>query len=68
MAAQIKMLVGMELGLGTGDFVLDGDPVPPPQKGGGRPIFSAHVYCGQTARWIKIEHETLLHFRNHFAF
>ena len=27
---------GMELGFGPGDFVLDGDPAPRPQKGGGR--------------------------------
>ena len=33
MAAWIKMPLGMELGLGPGDFVLDGDPAPPPQKG-----------------------------------
>jgi len=33
MAAWIKMSLGMELGLGPGDFVLDGDPAPPPQKG-----------------------------------
>jgi len=32
-AACIKMPVGVELGLGPGDFVLDGDPVAPPQKG-----------------------------------
>jgi len=25
----------------------------PLQKGGGDPKFSAHVYCGQTAGWIK---------------
>jgi len=24
-----------------------------PQKGGTVPHFSAHVYCGLTARWIK---------------
>jgi len=54
-------LLGMELGLSPGDFVLDGDPAPsqkgggaPPQKGGGAPKFSAHVYCGQTAGWIKM--------------
>ena len=34
MAAWIKMSLGMEVGLGPGDFVLDGDPSPPPQKGG----------------------------------
>ena len=50
------MSLGMELGLGPGDFVLDGDPAPPPQKGGGQspPKFSAHVYCGQTAGWMKL--------------
>jgi len=35
MAAWIKMSLGMELGLGPGDFVLDGDPALPPQGGGG---------------------------------
>ena len=34
MAAWIKMSLGMELGLGPGDFVLDRDPAPPSQKGG----------------------------------
>jgi len=29
MAAWIKMPMGMQLGLGPGDFVLDGDPVRP---------------------------------------
>jgi len=28
----------MELGLGAGDFVLDGDPAPTPPKGHGLPI------------------------------
>jgi len=41
------MPLGMEVGRGPGDFVLDGDPAPPPQ-------FSAHVYCGQTAGGIKM--------------
>ena len=51
------MSLGMEvgLGLGPGDFVLDGDPAPHPQKGGrATPKFSAHVYCGQTAGWMKL--------------
>ena len=47
-----KMLLGMELGLGSGEFVLDGDPAPLSPKGG--PKFSAHVYCGQTAGWMKL--------------
>ena len=31
-------------------------PSPPPQKGGGAPPpkFSAHIYCGQMAGWIKM--------------
>jgi len=39
MAAWIKMPLGMEVGLGPGDFVLDGDPASPPQKWGGAPNF-----------------------------
>jgi len=39
MAAWIKMPLGMEVGLHPSDFVLDGDPAPTPQKGGGAPIF-----------------------------
>jgi len=54
MAAWIKISLGMEVGLGPGDFVLDGDPAPPPQKGGRAPKFSAHVYCAKTAGWIKM--------------
>ena len=35
--------------------MLDGDPDPaPPQKGAEPPQFSAHVYCGQRAVWIKM--------------
>jgi len=37
-----------------GDFVLDGDP-DLPRKKGYSPQFSAYVYCGQTARWIKMQ-------------
>jgi len=97
------MPIGTKVGLDPSDIVLDGDPAPPPQKGGnflgkapifgpcllwpnywmdqdatwygGRPRpkrhcarwgpsspypkkvhspqFSVHVYCGQTAAWIK---------------
>ena len=55
MAAWIKMSLDMELVLGPGDFVLDGDPAPAPQKGGRTPPqFSVHVYCGQMAEWIKM--------------
>jgi len=48
----------MDVGLGPGDFVFGGDPAPPPRKEGTAPTqFLAplsHVYCGQTAGWIKI--------------
>jgi len=47
------MPLGVEVGLSPGDFVLDGDQVPP-QKGGRAPQFSAHVYCGQMAGCIKM--------------
>ena len=47
------MPLGMEVGLGPGDIVLDGDPAPP-KKGGHTPQFSAHVRCGQTAACISI--------------
>jgi len=46
------MPLGIELGLGPGDFVLDGDPDPPPK--GAHPQFSAHVYCGERAGCIRI--------------
>jgi len=44
----------MEVGLGPGDIVLDGDPAPSPKKGAQPPDFSAHPYCGQTAICIRI--------------
>ena len=54
-AGWMKLVLGMEVGLSPGDFVLDGDPVPFPQKGVmPSPQYSAHFYCGQTARCIKM--------------
>jgi len=47
------MKLGMQVGLGPGHIVLDGDPAPPPKKGAQPPIF-VHVRCGQTAGWIKM--------------
>jgi len=38
----------MEVDLGLGHIVLDGDPAPPPERGTAAPLLSAHVYCGQT--------------------
>jgi len=44
---------GMQVGLGPGHTVLDGDPATPPQKGTSHQ-FSAHICCGQTAGWTKM--------------
>jgi len=41
------MPLGTEVGRGPGDVVLE----LPSQKGG--TLFSVHVYCGQTAGWLK---------------
>ena len=43
----------MEVGLGPGHIVLDGDPAPLTKKGK-RPQFSVHVCCGHMAGWIKM--------------
>ena len=54
-AGWIKMALGMDVVLGPGYIVRDGDPAPVPQKGGrAPPQFSAHLYCGQTAGCIKM--------------
>ena len=42
----LKMKLGMAVGLGPGNIVLDGDPAPPPQRGTA-PIFGQ--CCGQMA-------------------
>ena len=47
------MPLGTEVGLGPGDSVLDGDKLSPP-KGHSTPLFFAHVYCDQTAGFIRI--------------
>jgi len=44
------MPLGTEVGFGPGVVVLDGDPAP---LKGAQPQFSAHVYCRQTAGWMK---------------
>jgi len=48
--------LGTVLGLCPGDIMLDGDPALRfPKSGTSAPLqFSAHVYCGQTAGWIKM--------------
>ena len=48
------MTLGMEVGLGPGDFVFDGDPATPrTEDAPSSSHFLAHVYCGQTAGWMK---------------
>jgi len=48
------MPLGTEVGLDPSNIVLDRDPARPPSKRRQSPQFSAHVYCGQTAGWIKM--------------
>jgi len=49
------MLLGMEVGLGPGDFCFRWGPSYPRKKGTPTPTqFFAHVYCGPTAGWIKM--------------
>ena len=43
----MKMPLGMEVGLGPGDFVLDGDPAPPPQKGAESPNFFRPIFTAR---------------------
>jgi len=52
-AGWIKMKLGMQVDLGPGHIVLDGDPAAPPSKGHS-PQFSAHIWYGQIAAWIKM--------------
>ena len=40
---RIKMKLGMQVDLGPGHIVLDGDPAPPPQRGTAPTQFSAHM-------------------------
>ena len=47
------MKVGMQVGLGPGHIVFDGDPAPPPPKVHS-PQFLAYICCGQMAEWIKM--------------
>ena len=49
------MKLGMQVGLGPGHIVLDGDPDDAPPKGHTPlPQFSAHICCDQMAAWIKM--------------
>jgi len=48
------MKLGMKIGLGPGDIVLDGTHLPLPKKRGVQRQISSHVRCDQTAGWIKM--------------
>ena len=51
----MKLVLGKDVGVSPGDFVLDGDPMPFAQNGAEPPLqFSAHFYCAQTAGCIKM--------------
>jgi len=48
------MSFGTEVFLDPKDIVFSGDPALPPEKGTDHSQFLAHIYCGQTAGWIKM--------------
>ena len=48
------MPLGTEVGLGPGDIVLNGDSAPLERSTAPLPHFSANVYCGKMAGWIKM--------------
>jgi len=48
------MTLGVEVGLGPGHIVLNGDPAVLPKKGDTAPQFSAHLFCSETAGCIKM--------------
>jgi len=51
-----KMALGMEVGLGPGDFVFDGYPATTRTEGTPTTtqfLALAYVYCGKTAGWMK---------------
>ena len=50
---RIKMKLGTQVGLVPDHIVIDGEPVPIPQRDTASQ-FSAHIYCGQMAAWIKM--------------
>ena len=59
------MPLGMEVGLGPGHILPERDPAVPPKRGTSAPYFrnlwtAAHVYCGQTAGWIRIPRGTVV--------
>jgi len=68
------MPLGMDVGLSLGDFVLDGDPVFPPNNGRIRlPIFGPFLLCpngwkhqdGSTLYWYSYTASGILHYCGH---
>jgi len=51
------MPLGIQVGLSPGDFVLDEDPAPFPQRGGA-PNFRPTSFVATTAAWIKMPRGT----------
>ena len=55
----MKLVLGIEVGLSPGNFVLDGDPAPPPPKGTDPPIFGPYLLwqngrMNQNATWYRV--------------
>jgi len=59
-AGWTRMPLHMEVGLDSGNIVLDENPAPP-KRVTAPPQFSAHVCYGQTAGWIKMPLGTEVH-------
>ena len=53
----MKIPSAMEVGLGPGNIVLNGDSAPL-ERGTAPPHFSDHVYCGKMAGCIKMSLDT----------
>jgi len=51
---RIKMKLGMQVGLGPGQIVLDGHAAPLPKGAQPPPNFRVHICCCQMAAWIKM--------------
>ena len=49
----MKTPLATEVDFGLGHIALDGVPAAR-ERGTAAPLFLAHVYCGQTAGWIKM--------------
>jgi len=61
MAGWIKMPLGVEVGLSPGDFMLDGDPAPPPQKGDRAPNFRPMSIVAMSVAASRVQHISDLH-------